>query len=117
MSCAQRRANSVPNPADAPVLTLAVTSKSLPLTQVEDLTDNRVAQKISQLPGVGLVSITGGNRPAVRVQANPTALATYGLDLEALRTSITTANVNTAKGSFDACIDSSMRALWHKDHQ
>jgi len=89
------------NPADAPVLALAVTSKTLPLTQVEDLTDTRVAQKISQLPGVGLVSISGGQRPAVRIQANPRALAAYGLNIDDLRTSISNANVNTPKGNFD----------------
>jgi multidrug efflux pump len=89
------------NPADAPVLTLALTSDSLPLPQVEDLADTRFAQKISQLPGVGLVSISGGQRPAVRIQANPTTLAAYGLTLEDLRTAIVTANVNQAKGGFD----------------
>jgi multidrug efflux pump len=89
------------NPADAPILTLALTSKLLPLPQVEDFADTRLAQKISQLPGVGLVSISGGQRPAVRIQANPTALAAYGLNLEDLRTAIAAANVNQAKGSFD----------------
>ncbi|MDR3437610.1 MdtB/MuxB family multidrug efflux RND transporter permease subunit [Telmatospirillum sp.] len=89
------------NPADAPILTLAVTSKTMPLTQVEDLTDTRLAQKISQLPGVGLVSISGGQRPAVRIQANPQALAAYGLNIDDLRTTISTANVNTPKGNFD----------------
>src|SRR4249920_749457 len=89
------------NPADAPVLTLALTSKTLPLPRVEDLADTRLAQKISQLPGVGLVSIGGGQRPAVRVQANPTALASYGLGLEDLRSAIAAANVNQAKGTFD----------------
>jgi multidrug efflux pump len=89
------------NPADAPILTLAVTSKTLPLTQVEDLADNRLAQKISQLPGVGLVSISGGQRPAVRVQANPQALAAYGLNIDDLRSTIGNANVNTPKGNFD----------------
>jgi len=89
------------NPADAPVLTLALTSKTLPLPRVEDLADTRLAQKISQLPGVGLVSIGGGQRPAVRVQANPTALASYGLGLEDLRAAIAAANVNQAKGTFD----------------
>ncbi|HEU0096064.1 MAG TPA: efflux RND transporter permease subunit, partial [Rhizomicrobium sp.] len=81
------------NPADAPVLTLAVTSKTLPLTQVEDLADTRLAQKISQLPGVGLVSIGGGLRPAVRVQAYQKALAAYGLNIDDLRTTISNANV------------------------
>jgi multidrug efflux pump len=89
------------NPADAPILTLALTSKSLPLSNVEDLADTMLAQKISQLPGVGLVSISGGQRPAVRIQANPTALASYGLSLEDLRTALNSANVNQAKGTFD----------------
>ena len=89
------------NPADAPILTLALTSESLPLPRVEDLADTRFAQKISQLPGVGLVSISGGQRPAVRIHANPTALASYGLTLEDLRSAILTANVNQAKGGFD----------------
>jgi multidrug efflux pump len=89
------------NPADAPILTLAVTSKSLPLPRVQDLIDTRLAQKIAQLPGVGLVGISGGQRPAVRIQANPTALAAYGLSLDDLRTAIAGANVNQAKGSFD----------------
>jgi multidrug efflux pump len=89
------------NPADAPVLTLAVTSKTLPLTQVEDLSDTRLAQKISQLAGVGLVSISGGQRPAVRVKANPVKLAAYGLNIDDLRTTIANANVNTPKGNFD----------------
>ena len=89
------------NPADAPVLTLALTSKSLPLSKVEDLADTTLAQKISQLSGVGLVSISGGQRPAVRIQANPTALASYGLSLEDLRTALTQANVDQAKGTFD----------------
>ncbi len=89
------------NPADAPILTLAITSNSLPLSKVEDLTDTTLAQKISQLTGVGLVSISGGQRPAVRIQANPTALASYGLSLEDLRTALTQANVDQAKGTFD----------------
>ena len=89
------------NPADAPVLTLALTSNTLPLSKVQDLADTRLAQKISQLPGVGLVSISGGQKPAVRIQANPTALAAYGLSLEDLRTAIAQANVNQAKGNFD----------------
>jgi len=89
------------NPADAPILTLAITSSSLPLSKVEDLTDTTLAQKISQLTGVGLVSISGGQRPAVRIQANPTALASYGLSLEDLRTALTQANVDQAKGTFD----------------
>ena len=89
------------NPADAPILTLAVTSKTLPLPKVQNLVDTRIAQKISQLPGVGLVSIGGGQRPAVRIQANPKALAAYDLGLDDLRTAIASANVNQAKGSFD----------------
>ena len=89
------------NPADAPILTLAVTSKTLPLPKVQNLVDTRIAQKISQLPGVGLVSIGGGQRPAVRIQVNPKALAAYDLGLEDLRTAIANANVNQAKGSFD----------------
>ncbi|HVO33244.1 MAG TPA: efflux RND transporter permease subunit, partial [Elusimicrobiota bacterium] len=89
------------NPADTPILTLALTSKILPLPQVEDLADTRLAQKVSQLPGVGLVSISGGQRPAVRVQANPTALASYGLSLEDLRAALGQANVDQAKGTFD----------------
>jgi multidrug efflux pump len=89
------------NPADTPILTLGLTSATLPLPRVEDLADTRLAQKISQLPGVGLVSISGGQRPAVRVQANPAALAAYGLTLEDLRTAVAGANVNQAKGSFD----------------
>jgi multidrug efflux pump len=89
------------NPADAPILTLALTSETLALPKVEDLADTRLAQKISQLPGVGLVSISGGQRPAVRIQANPTALSAYGLGLEDLRTAVATGNVDQAKGSFD----------------
>jgi multidrug efflux pump len=96
------------NPADAPILTLALTSETLPLPRVEDLADTRLVQKISQLPGVGLVSISGGQRPAVRIQANPTALAAYGLTLEDLRTAIATANVNQAKGGFDGPRQSSI---------
>jgi multidrug efflux pump len=89
------------NPADAPILTLALTSKSLALAQVEDLADTRLAQRISQLPGVGLVSIGGGQKPAVRIQANPTVLASYGLTLEDVRSAVALANVNEAKGNFD----------------
>src|SRR5512136_1202244 len=96
------------NPADAPILTLALTSDTLPLPQVEDLADTRLAQKISQLSGVGLVSISGGQRPAVRIQANPTALAAYGLTLEDLRAAVAAANVNQAKGSFDGPRQSSI---------
>jgi multidrug efflux pump len=89
------------NPADAPVLTLGVTSNSVPLSQVEDLIDTRLAPKISQLSGVGLVSISGGQKPAVRIQANPQQLESYGIDLESLRTALTAASVNAAKGNFD----------------
>src|SRR5262245_9440872 len=89
------------NPADAPVLTLALTSQTLPLSKVEDFADTRLAQKISQLSGVGLVSISGGQKPAVRIQANPTALSRYGIGMEDLRAAIAAANVNQAKGSFD----------------
>ncbi|MDB5219625.1 MAG: Cobalt-zinc-cadmium resistance protein CzcA [Myxococcaceae bacterium] len=89
------------NPADAPILTLAITSGTIPLPRVYDLVDTRLAPKISQLTGVGLVRISGGQKPAVRIQANPVALASYGIDLEALRTAITQASSNSAKGSFD----------------
>ena len=89
------------NPADAPILTLALSSDSLPLPQVEDIADTTLAQKIAQLPGVGLVSISGGQKPAVRIQANPTALASYGLSLEALRAALVQANVDQAKGVID----------------
>jgi multidrug efflux pump len=89
------------NPADPPVLTLAVTSDSMPLSQVEDLVDTRLAPKLSQLNGVGLVSISGGQKPAVRIQANPAALASYGITLEQLRTALIQTSVNAAKGNFD----------------
>jgi multidrug efflux pump len=89
------------NPADTPILTLALTSDAMPLSAVEDLADTRLAPKISQLPGVGLVSISGGQKPAVRIQANPTVMASYGINLEDLRTAIVAANVNQAKGNFD----------------
>src|SRR5712691_11087210 len=89
------------NPADTPIMTLALTSATLPLPKIEDLADTRFATKLSQLPGVGLVSISGGQRPAVRIQANPTALAAYGLSLDDVRTAIANANTNQAKGSFD----------------
>jgi len=89
------------NPADAPILTLALTSPTLPLSQVEDLAETRFAQKISQLSGVGLVSLGGGQRPAVRIRANPRALSAYGLTLEDLRAAVAAANVNQAKGAFD----------------
>jgi multidrug efflux pump len=89
------------NPADAPILTLAIMSRAMPLPQVEDLAETRIAQRISQLPGVGLVSINGGQRPAVRIQANLQALAAYGLNIDDLRTTIANANSNAPKGSFD----------------
>src|SRR4249919_2941943 len=89
------------NPADTPILTLALTSSTLPLSKVEDLADTRLAQKISQLPGVGLVSISGGQRPAVRVQADTRKLAAYGLNIDDLRITLNNANVNTPKGNFD----------------
>src|SRR5271166_6401776 len=89
------------NPADAPVLTLAVTSKSLPLITLEDLSETTLVQKISQQPGVGLVSISGGQRPAMRVQIDPQTVAAYGLNVDDVRTTLATANVNIPKGSFD----------------
>jgi multidrug efflux pump len=89
------------NPADSPILTLALTSKSLPLSKVEDLADTAMAQKISQVTGVGLVSLSGGQKPAVRIQANPTALASYGLSLEDVRTALANANVDQAKGTLN----------------
>ncbi|GAC1431859.1 MAG: multidrug efflux RND transporter permease subunit MuxB [Terriglobales bacterium] len=89
------------NPADAPILTLALTSDTLPLSEVEDFADTALAQKISQLPGVGLVSISGGQKPAVRIRANPTALASYGLSLEDVRTALGIANVDQAKGTIN----------------
>jgi len=109
------------NPADAPVMTLALTSNSIPLTQVEDLADTRLAQKISQLPGVGLVSISGGQKPAVRIQANPTALSSYGLSLEDVRTALQQTSVNQAKGNFDGPqqsyqIDANDQILSDKDY-
>lgn len=89
------------NPADAPVLILGITSKTMPLTEVEDLVDTRIAQKLSQIKGVGVVSISGGQRPAVRVVANPRAMAAYGLNLDDLRTTINNANQNGPKGTLD----------------
>ncbi|MBP0625421.1 efflux RND transporter permease subunit, partial [Cupriavidus consociatus] len=89
------------NPADAPIMTLAMTSDTLPLPKLQDMVDTRVAGKISQIQGVGLVTISGGQRPAVRIQANPTALANLGMSIDDLRTAIGSANVNGAKGSFD----------------
>jgi len=110
------------NPADAPVLTLAVTSKLMPLSQVEDLVDTRLAPKISQLSGVGLVSISGGQKPAVRIQANPTALSSYGINLEDLRTALSQASVNQAKGNFDGArqdfqIDANDQLVSSKDYR
>jgi multidrug efflux pump len=89
------------NPADAPILTLGITSDSMPLSQVEDLIDTRLAPKLSQLNGVGLVSISGGQKPAVRIQVNPTKLSSYGINLEDVRTALTQTSVNSAKGNFD----------------
>ncbi len=89
------------NPADAPIMTLALTSKSMALQQVEDFADTRLAQKISQLSGVGAVTISGGQKPAVRIQANPTQLASYGLNLEDVHTALTATSLDQAKGSFD----------------
>ena len=110
------------NPADAPVLTLAVTSNSIPLAQVEDMVDTRLSPKISQLSGVGLVSISGGQKPAVRIQANPAALSSYGINLEDLRTAVTQASVNAAKGNFDGPrqdyqIDANDQLVTSKDYQ
>ena len=95
------------NPADAPIMTLAITSQSLSLTELEDLSDTRLAQKISQQPGVGLVTISGGQRPAVRIQVNMRALAAYGLNIDDLRTTIGNVNVNTPKGNFDGPLQAS----------
>src|SRR5574337_472329 len=89
------------NPADAPVLTLAVSSQSMPLTDVQNLVNTRLAQKISQVAGVGLVTLSGGQRPAMRIQVDTPALASYGIGLDTLRTTIAAANANAAKGSFD----------------
>ena len=110
------------NPADAPVLTLAITSKSIPLSQVEDYVDTRLSPKISQLSGVGLVTISGGQKPAVRIQANPAALSSYGINLEDLRTAVTQASVNAAKGNFDGDrqdyqIDANDQLVTSKDYR
>ena len=110
------------NPADAPILTLALTSQSMPLTQVEDMADTRLAQKIAQLAGVGLVSLSGGEKPAVRVEVNPTALASYGLNLEDVRTALQNTSLDQAKGSFDGPqqdyqIDANDQLLTSKDFQ
>jgi multidrug efflux pump len=110
------------NPADAPVLTLAISSNSIPLSQVEDLVDTRLAPKISQLNGVGLVTISGGQKPAVRIQANPAALSSYGINLEDLRTAVTQSSVNAAKGNFDGPrqnyqIDANDQLVTSKDYR
>jgi multidrug efflux pump len=110
------------NPADAAVLTLAITSNSVPLSQVEDLVDTRLAPKISQLNGVGLVTISGGQKPAVRIQANPAALSSYGINLEDLRSALTQASVNAAKGNFDGPrqgyqIDANDQLVTSKDYR
>ena len=110
------------NPADAPVLTLAITSDSVPLSQVEDLVDTRLAPKLSQLAGVGLVSISGGQKPAVRIRANPVALSSYGINLEDLRTAVVQASVNAAKGNFDGPqqnyqIDANDQLVQSKDYR
>ena len=89
------------NPADAPVLTFAISSDSMPLSQVEDMVDTRLAPKLSQMAGVGLVSISGGQKPAVRIQVNPVQLSSYGLNMEDVRSALTQASVNSAKGNFD----------------
>ncbi|MFZ0037358.1 MAG: efflux RND transporter permease subunit [Candidatus Acidiferrales bacterium] len=109
------------NPADTPILTLALTSKTMPLPQVEDLADTRFAQKIAQLPGVGLVSISGGQKPAVRVQVNPTALSAYGINLEDVRAALQQTSLDLAKGNFDGPqqdyqIDSNDQLLTSKDY-
>jgi len=110
------------NPADAPILTLAVTSKTYPLSQVEDFTDTRLAQKISQVTGVGLVTISGGQKPAVRVQVNPAQLSSYSISLENLRSVLQSASVNLAKGNFDGThqayeINANDQLLSSKDYQ
>jgi multidrug efflux pump len=110
------------NPADAPILTLAMMSSTIPLSQVEDLADTRLAEKIAQLPGVGLVSISGGQKPAVRVQVNPTALSSYGINLEDVRTAIQQTSLDLAKGNFDGPhqdyqIDANDQLLTSKDFQ
>src|ERR1700743_2817427 len=109
------------NPADAPVITMAITTNAMPLSTVEDLVDTRLAPKISQLSGVGLVSITGGQKPAVRIQVNPSQLASYGINMEDLRTALTQASVNAAKGNFDGArqdfqIDANDQLVTSKDY-
>ena len=110
------------NPADTPIITLALSSNTIPLPQIEDLADTRLAQKVSQLPGVGLVSISGGQKPAVRVQVNPTALSSYGINLEDVRTALQQTSLNSAKGNFDGPhqdyqIDANDQLLTSKDFQ
>jgi len=110
------------NPADAPVLTLAISSDRMPLTEVQNLVNTRLAQKISQVSGVGRVSLSGGQRPAVRIQADTRALASYGMGLDTLRTAITSAHANSAKGSFDGpqrayTIDANDQLLTVRDYQ
>jgi len=105
------------NPADAPVLTLGATSRSLPLTAVEDLADTRLVQKIAQLPGVGLVTLSGGQKPAVRIQVNPARLAANGLTMEDVRAAVAAANVNQAKGSLDGPLQSFTIAANDQIHQ
>ena len=105
------------NPADAPILTLSVTSKTLALTDLEDLSETRLAQKISQLTGVGLVSVSGGQRPAVRIQLNPQSLAAYGLNIDDVRTTLGNLNVNTPKGNFDGPTQASDHQRQRPGHQ
>jgi len=110
------------NPADTPILTLALNSDSIPLSKVEDMADTRLAQKISQLPGVGLVSISGGQKPAVRIQANPTELSSYGINLEDVRSALQATSIDKAKGNFDGPqqsyqIDANDQLLTSKDYQ
>src|SRR5208283_2761652 len=110
------------NPADAPIMTLAVSSKSFPLPQVEDYTDTRLAQKVSQVTGVGLVTISGGQKPAVRIQVNPAELSSYGISLDAIRATLQSASVNLAKGNFDGArqayeINANDQLLSSKDYQ
>ncbi len=110
------------NPADTPIITLALSSKTLPLREIEDLADTRLAQKLSQVSGVGLVSMSGGNRPAIRIQLNPTALSRYGLSLENVRSIVSAANVNAPKGNFDGeylayTINANDQLLRSKDYQ
>jgi multidrug efflux pump len=110
------------NPADAPIMTLAISSKTYPLSQVEDFTDTRLAQKISQVTGVGLVTISGGQKPAVRVQVNPTQLLSYGINIDSIRTALQAASVNQALGNFDGAhqayeINANDQLLTSKDYQ